>query len=213
MGTPSSVGQLLFGDTRRAILALLYGHAEEQFYLRDLVRRTETALGAAQRELKSLTDVGLISRVRRGNQVYYQANSANPIFPELKIILPKTAGLRDVVQQALQPVIDRVRVAFIYGSVAQGTETATSDIDVMIIGDVGFSEVTSHLSAVESKLGREVNPTVYPPSEYAAKLKKRNHFLRSVLKQKKVFVVGDEHEVRRRGDPKSAAHRETRSER
>jgi len=204
MGTPSSVGQLLFGDTRRAILALLYGHAEEQFYLRDLVRRTETALGAAQRELKSLTDVGLISRVRRGNQVYYQANSANPIFPELKIILTKTAGLRDVVQQALQPVIDRVRVAFIYGSVAQGTETATSDIDVMIIGDVGFSEVTSHLSAVESKLGREVNPTVYPPSEYAAKLKKRNHFLRSVLKQKKVFVVGDEHEVRRLGQERLA---------
>ena len=101
MGTPSSVGQLLFGDTRRAILALLYGHAEEQFYLRDLVRRTETALGAAQRELKSLTDVGLISRVRRGNQVYYQANSANPIFPELKNILTKTAGLRDVVLQAL----------------------------------------------------------------------------------------------------------------
>ena len=204
MGTPSSVGQLLFGDTRRAILVLLYGHAEEQFYLRDLVRRTETALGAAQRELKSLTDVGLISRVRRGNQVYYQANSANPIFPELKIILTKTAGLRDVVQQALQPVIDRVRVAFIYGSVAQGTETATSDIDVMIIGDVGFSEVTSHLSAVESKLGREVNPTVYPPSEYAAKLKKRNHFLRSVLKQKKVFVVGDEHEVRRLGQERLA---------
>ncbi|PYU22765.1 MAG: ArsR family transcriptional regulator [Acidobacteria bacterium] len=204
MGTPSSVGQLLFGDTRRAILALLYGHAEEQFYLRDLVRRTETALGAAQRELKSLTDVGLISRVRRGNQVYYQANSANPIFPELKIILTKTAGLRDVVQQALQPVIDRVRVAFIYGSVAQATETATSDIDVMIIGDVGFSEVTSHLSAVESKLGREVNPTVYPPSEYAAKLKKRNHFLRSVLKQKKVFVVGDEHEVRRLGQERLA---------
>ena len=101
-------------------------------------------------------------------------------------------------------MIDRVRVAFIYGSVAQGTETATSDIDVMIIGDVGFSEVTSHLSAVESKLGREVNPTVYPPSEYAAKLKKRNHFLRSVLKQKKVFVVGDEHEVRRLGQERLA---------
>jgi uncharacterized protein len=227
MSTGSPLGQILFGDTRRAILALLYGHTEEQFYLRELVRRTETALGATQRELKKLTDAELVTRVRRGNQVYYQANSANPIFAELKSILTKTAGIRDVVQQALDPVKDRVRVAFVYGSVARGTEIASSDIDIMVIGDVGFGEVASCLSAVESKLGREVNPTVYPPSEYVAKLKKRNHFLRSVLEERKVFVVGDEHELRRlgkerlarnppeqpRGNSKSAAHRETRSER
>jgi predicted nucleotidyltransferase len=199
MSTPSSLGQTLFGGTRRAILALLYGQSEQQFYLREVVRRTETALGAAQRELKQLTDAGLISRARRGNQVYYQANSANPIFAELKSILTKTAGIRDVLRQALEPVKDRVRVAFIYGSVAHGTERASSDIDVMVIGDIGFGEVTSHLSAVESKLGREINPTVYPPLEYVAKVKKRNHFLRSVLEQKKVFVVGDEHELRRLG--------------
>jgi len=197
MGTISSLGQLLFGDTRQAILALLYGHAEEQFYLRELVRRTETGLGAAQRELKQLTAAGLVLRVRRGNQVYYRANSANPIFSELKGILTKTAGIRDVVQQALRPVTDRVRVAFIYGSVAKGVEIASSDIDVMIIGDIGFGEVVSCLSTVESKLGREINPTVYPPSEYAAKLKTKNHFLTSVLSQKKIFVVGDEHELRR----------------
>src|SRR5208337_5330774 len=125
MGTVSSLGQLLFGDTRRAILALLYGHADEEFYLRDLVRRTETGLGAAQRELKQLADAGLVLRVRRGNQVYYQANSANPIFSELKGILTKTAGIRDVVQQALQPVADRVQVAFIFGSVAKGVEKAS----------------------------------------------------------------------------------------
>jgi uncharacterized protein len=199
MGTTSSLGQLLFGDTRRAILALLYGHAEEQFYLRDLVRRTETALGAAQRELMQLTGAGLVLRVRRGNQVYYQANSANPIFSELKGILTKTAGIRDVVQQALQPVTDRVRAAFIYGSVAKGVEIASSDIDVMVIGDVGFSEVVSCLSTVEAKLGREINPTVYPPLEYAAKLKEKNHFLTSLVRQKKIFIVGDEHELRRLG--------------
>jgi DNA-binding transcriptional ArsR family regulator len=199
MSTPSSLGQTLFGGTRRAILALLYGHSEQQFYLREVVRRTETALGAAQRELKKLTDAGLISRAKRGNQVYYQANSANPIFVELKSILTKTAGIRDVLRQALEPVKDRVRVAFIYGSVAHGTERASSDIDLMVIGDIGFGEVTSHLGVVESKLGREINPTVYPPLEYVAKLKKRNHFLRNVLEQKKVFVVGDEHELRRLG--------------
>ena|SRR5215469_4814158 len=199
MSTGSSLGQILFGDTRRAILALLYGNAGEQFYLREVVRRTETALGAAQRELKKLTDAGLVSREKRGNQVYYRANSANPIFTELKGILTKTAGIRDVLYQALEPVKNRIRVAFIYGSVARGTETPSSDIDLMLIGDVGFSEVTSYLNAVESKVGREINPTVYPPSEYVGKLKRRNHFLRSVLGQKKVFVVGDEHELRRLG--------------
>jgi len=199
MSTGSSLGQILFGDTRRAILALLYGNAGEQFYLREVVRRTETALGAAQRELKKLTDAGLVSREKRGNQVYYRANSANPIFTELKGILTKTAGIRDVVYQALEPLKNRIRVAFIYGSVARGTDTPSSDIDLMLIGDVGFSEVTSYLNAVESKVGREINPTVYPPSEYVGKLKRRNHFLRSVLGQKKVFVVGDEHELRRLG--------------
>jgi len=199
MGTVSSLGQLLFGDTRRAILALLYGHADEQFYLRDLVRRTETGLGAAQRELKQLADAGLVLRVRRGNQVYYQANSANPIFSELKGILTKTAGIRDVVQQALQPVADRVQVAFIFGSVAKGVEKASSDIDILVIGDVGFGEVVASLNMVESKLGREINPTVYPASEYGAKLKEKNHFLTAVLRQKKIFVIGDENELRRLG--------------
>jgi predicted nucleotidyltransferase len=129
------------------------------------VRRTGTGLGAAQRELKQLTDAGLVLRVRRGNQVYYQANSANPIFSELKGILTKTAGIRDVIQQALQPIADRVRTAFIFGSVAKGVEMASSDIDVMVIGDVGFAEVVSCLSTVETILGREINPTVHPPAE------------------------------------------------
>jgi DNA-binding transcriptional ArsR family regulator len=181
------------------ILALLYGHSEEQFYVRDLVRRTETALGAAQRELKQLTEAGLVSRVKRGNQVYYQANLANPIFTELKGILTKTAGIGDVVRQALQPVTDKVRAAFIYGSVAKSAETASSDIDLMVIGDVGFVGVVSCLSTVETTLGREINPTVYPPSEYAMKLKAKNHFLTSVLREKKIFVIGDERELRRLG--------------
>jgi len=196
MSTTPALGQLLFGDTRRAILALLYGHSEEQFYLRDLVRRTETALGAAQRELKQLTEAGLVLRVKRGNQVYYRANLANPIFSELEGILTKTAGIGDVVRQALRPVADKVRAAFIYGSIAKSTETASSDIDLMVIGDVGFGEVVSRLSTVEAKVGREVNPTVYPPSEYVLKRKAKNHFLRSVLREKKIFVIGDEHELR-----------------
>jgi predicted nucleotidyltransferase len=117
----------------------------------------------------------------------------------LKCILTKTVGIGDVVRQALQPVTDRVRTAFIYGSVAEGAETASSDIDLMVIGDVGFGEVVACLSPVETTLGREINPTAYPPSEYAMKLKAKNHFLTSVLRGKKIFVIGDEHELRRLG--------------
>lgn len=199
MSTASPLGSLLFGETRRAILALLYGHSDEQFYLRELVRRTETALGAAQRELSLLTAGGLVQRVRRGHQVYYQANPSNPIFGELRSILTKTAGVRDVVQESLEPLLSRIKVAFVYGSVARGKETASSDIDLMVVGDVEFSEVVSCLSVVENKLGREINPTVYPPEEYKKKLREKNHFLTSTLREKKIFVIGDEDELRRLG--------------
>lgn len=199
MSTVSPLGSLLFGETRRAILALLYGHSDEQFYLRELVRRTETALGAAQRELSLLTSGGLVQRVRRGNQVYYQANASNPIFAELKSILTKTTGVRDVIQKALEPLLARIKVAFVYGSVAKGEETVSSDIDLMVIGDVEFREVVSCLTDIENKLGREINPTVYPPEEYKNKLREKNHFLTSTLREKKIFVIGDEDELRRLG--------------
>ena len=199
MSTVSPLSSLLFGETRRAILALLYGHSDEQFYLRELVRRTETALGAAQRELSLLTSGGLVQRVRRGNQVYYQANASNPIFAELKSILTKTTGVRDVIQKALEPLLARIKVAFVYGSVAKGEETVSSDIDLMVIGDVEFREVVSCLTDIENKLGREINPTVYPPEEYKNKLREKNHFLTSTLREKKIFVIGDEDELRRLG--------------
>ncbi len=199
MSTVSPLGTLLFGETRRAILVLLYGHSDEQFYLRELVRRTETSLGAAQRELSLLTAGELVQRVRRGNQVYYQANASNPIFAELKSILTKTAGVREVIQKALEPLLARIKVAFVYGSVAKGEETVSSDIDLMVIGDVEFREVVSCLTDIENKLGREINPTVYPPEEYKTKIRDKNHFLTSTLREKKIFVIGEEDELRRLG--------------
>jgi uncharacterized protein len=199
MSTVSPLGTLLFGQTRRAILVLLYGHSDEQFYLRELVRRTETSLGATQRELSLLTAGELVQRVRRGNQVYYQANASNPIFAELKSILTKTAGVREVIQKALEPLLARIKVAFVYGSVAKGEETVSSDIDLMVIGDVEFREVVSCLTDIENKLGREINPTVYPPEEYKTKIRDKNHFLTSTLREKKIFVIGEEDELRRLG--------------
>jgi len=178
---------------------LLYGRADQEFYLRDLVRKAGTSVGAAQRELKKLTDAGIVRRIRRGHQVYYQANDDSPIFGELKSILTKTVGVHDVVKESLLPLANRVRLAFIYGSVARHQEKASSDIDLLVVGDVGFNEVVSNLEEAERRLGREINPTVYPVEEFRGKRKTSNHFLSTVLRQEKVFVMGDENELCRLG--------------
>ena len=200
MGADAGVlSQVLFGQGRRSILALLYGHADEQFYLREIARRAGTGIGATQRELGQLTDAGLLHRVRRGNQVYYQANRKNPIFAELKSILAKTSGIRDILHEGLASLADRIKLAFVYGSIARGEEKASSDVDLMVVGDVSFADVASALGQMESKLGREVNPTVYGQREFREKLAAKNHFLSTVAKEKRLFVIGDESEFRRLG--------------
>ena len=198
MGTRTgTLSNILFSGSRRSILGLLYGHADEQFYLREISRRAGTGIGSTQRELRQLTDAGLIQSVRRGRQVYYRANRKNPIFAELKSILAKTSGIRDILHEALSSLKDRIKLAFVYGSTARGEEKASSDVDLMVVGEMSFSDVVSALAKIEAKLGREVNPTVYGPREFREKLAAKNHFLSAVAKEKKLFVIGDEREFRR----------------
>jgi uncharacterized protein len=200
MGTRTgTLSNILFSGSRRSILALLYGHADEEFYLREIARRAGTGIGATQRELRQLSEAGLIQDVRRGRQVYYQANRKNPIFVELKSILAKTSGIRDILHEALTSLKDRIKLAFVYGSIARGEEKASSDVDLMVVGETSFSDVVSALAQMETKLGREVNPTVYGPRELREKLAANNHFLSAVAKEKKLFVIGDEREFRRLG--------------
>jgi uncharacterized protein len=205
MGTRTgTLSNILFSESRRSILALLYGHADEEFYLREMARRAGTGIGATQRELRQLSEAGLIQDVRRGRQVYYQANRKNPIFVELKSILAKTSGIRDILHEALTSLKDRIKLAFVYGSVARGAEKASSDVDLMVVGEISFSDVVSALAKIETKLGREVNPTVYGPREFREKLAAKNHFLSAVAKEKKLFVIGDEREFRRLGQERLA---------
>ncbi|HMI53377.1 MAG TPA: nucleotidyltransferase domain-containing protein [Candidatus Saccharimonadales bacterium] len=200
MGTETrTLSKIIFGQSRRSILALLYGHADSQFYLREVARRAGTGIGATQRELGHLTDAGLIHRVRHGHQVFYQANRQNPIFAELKSILAKTSGMRDILNEGLVPLSERIKLAFVYGSIARGDETGSSDVDLMVIGEVSFADVVSALSDSELKLGREINPTVYGPREFREKLAAENHFLSTIAKEKKLFVIGDEREFHRLG--------------
>jgi len=196
-GNSSNLSASLFGKTRRAVLSLLYSQADEAFYLRQIARAAGGGLGAVQRELRQLSDAGIIQRTAKGRQVYYQANPKCPIFPELKSLMVKTAGVGDILRSALAPLVDRIAVAFIYGSIAHGEEYRDSDVDVLIIGNATFAEVVDALSPAQETLGREINPTVYPPTEFESKVAEGHHFLKSVLSEGKIYLIGDEDQLAR----------------
>ena len=161
-----SLFRTLFGKTRRAVLSLLYSEVDDAFYVRQIVRAASVGLGAVQRELKQLSDAGMIQRIVRGHQVYYQANPRCPVFAELRSIVAKTIGIGAVLKAALAPLADRIDLAVIYGSIARSEEHRESDVDVLVVGKVTFAEVVSSISEAQKTIGREINPTVYPPSEF-----------------------------------------------
>lgn len=188
-------GTVLFGRTRRRVLGWLLGHPDEAFYLRQIVRYAGAGQGAVQRELDLLTRAGLIRRTVQGRQVYFQANRESPIFRELQALFLKTAGVADVLREALAPVADRVLAAFVFGSAARGELRADSDIDLLVVGDVPFEGVANALTEAQARLGRDVNPTVYPPEEFRAKIRAEHHFLTTVLGEPRVFVIGGPDEL------------------
>jgi len=197
MGTASILSRTLFGRTRGAVLAVLYGHVGDSFHLRQLSRLTKITLGAVQRELRQLVDAGLVTRRASGNQVLYSANEANPVFTEMKSLVTKTVGIHDVLLAALHPLKERISLAFIYGSTARLKENTRSDVDLMIVGKVHFPDVIEHLADAQKTLNREINPTVYSTREFGKKF--RGNFLKTVLSENKLFLIGDESVVRELG--------------
>lgn len=187
----------LFGRTRQALLAILYSRADEEHLQESLIQLAGLGRGTVQRELEFLTRAGVARRTVRGRQVYFQANSQSPIYRELRGLVVKTSGVADVLRGALAPPSGRISVAFIYGSVARGAERRGSDVDVMVIGEASFSEVSEALGQAQKTIGREVNPSVYSPADFRVKLKAKHHFLRTVLSAEKIFLIGDEHELAR----------------
>jgi len=166
MSTQSGLADLLFGRTRSAVLALLYGRADQSFYTRQIARQVDASIGTVQRELENLSKVGLIVRNSVGNQVFYQANRDAPIFPEMRALVNKTIGAFSVLRSALQVLSKRIVVAFVYGSVAREEDTAQSDIDLMVVGNATLDEVLLRIAAVEKGIGRPINPTVYSVAEF-----------------------------------------------
>jgi len=193
--TNTGLGDLLFGRTRGAILALLFGRSDQSFYTRQIARELKASIGTVQRELENLSRVGLIVRNSVGSQVFYQANRDAPVFQEMQALVSKTIGVFSILRSALKSLSKRIVAAFVYGSLAREEETAQSDIDLMVIGDATLDEVLSRLSASEKTIGRPINPTVYSVAEFKSKLATGNHFLHSVLKTRKIFLLGDEDEL------------------
>lgn len=193
---PSTLSDALFSKAQRRVLGLLFGHAERSFYANEIVRAARAGVGAVQRELESLAAAGLVTVSRVGNQKHYQANRAAPIFEELRAIVLKTFGVADVLRQGLLPISSKATVAFVYGSVAKGTDTAKSDIDVMVIGeDLAYPEVYSALMPVEAQLARKINPSIYSYEDVRLKLKKGNAFLTRIMAQPKIFLIGSERDL------------------
>ncbi len=187
----------LFGKTRRMVLALLYGQVDSSFYTKQVMDAVMIGRGTVQRELKNLTDTGIITREVQGRQVYYRANAQCPIFNELMSIVRKTFGVADVFRQSLVTVADKIRVAFIFGSIARSADDRKSDIDVMVVGAISFGDTVNLLSTAEEQLGREINAVVYPIAEFKQKVRDDHHFVKTVLEGEKIFLIGDESELAR----------------
>lgn len=194
---PIALSDVLFGQIRGVVLALLYGQADKSFYLRQIARLVNASAGAVQRELEKLAEVDLIVRTSIGNRVFYQVNHRNPVFSEMRSLVGKTVGIFNILSSSLEPLAERVTVAFVYGSIARQEEKAESDIDLMIIGDVELDDVLARLSEAETTLARTVNPTVYSRREFKRRVEDGNHFLNAVISGNKVFLIGNEDELRK----------------
>ncbi|MCW8400478.1 nucleotidyltransferase domain-containing protein [Legionella sp. PATHC038] len=186
---------ILFSEYRRRVLALLLLHPDERYHVREIARLTNTTAGTLHRELSKLAKSKVLLREQSGNQVYYQANRNFPIYTELASILKKTSGLVDVLFDFLAPLTEKIEVAFVFGSVAKGTENLGSDIDVLIIGEIDFTEVVAALYAAQASLGREINPKIYSREQWKASLQKQDLFIQEVLNNPKLFIMGAEHDL------------------
>jgi predicted nucleotidyltransferase len=177
------------------VLALLLLHPEQSTHVREIARAIGKAPGTLLRELNALAAAGVLVRKPVGNQVHFQANPACPIYEDLRSILKKTVGVADVLREALAPLAQKIRAAFVYGSVARGEERPGSDLDLMVVGEARFADVVAALAPAQETLRREVNPNVFPALELRKKLAAGDPFLGRVLAERKIFIVGGEDDL------------------
>lgn len=187
------VADALFAKVQQRVLGVLFGNPRRSFYANEVIALAHSGTGAVQRELARLEASGLVTVTRVGKQKHYQANAAAPVFEELRTLVLKTFGLAEVLRSALAPFSPRIRAAFVYGSIAKGQDTATSDIDLMVVSDdLTYADLFAALEDASARLGRKVAPTIYSPKELSRRVKQDNAFVTRVLAQPKLWLIGDE---------------------
>lgn len=175
------------------MLAVLFGTPDRSYYANELIALAQSGKGAVQRELTALSDAGLITARKQGNQKHFQANTASPVFAELRGLVLKTMGLRDVLRTALSALAPQIDMAFVFGSLARQQDTAESDVDLLIVSDgLGYGEVFGALESAGNALGRQVNPTLYTRGEFQRRLSQDNAFVTRVMQQPKIWLMGQE---------------------
>ncbi len=185
--------QLICSRARAEILRVLFGLRPGEIHLREIQRRTGFAVGTVRQDVEKLVKVGLLTRRKDGNRVYYAANERHPLAGDIRQLVLKTAGLADVLAEALTD--ERIRCALVFGSVAAGTADAESDIDLLVVGDIGLRKLSELLAGVGDRLGRQLNPHVLTPAEFVARAGAKEHFVSSVMRSQTIFVKGSRHEL------------------
>jgi predicted nucleotidyltransferase len=188
-----SLSSALFSNVRQRVLALIFGHPQRSFYTSEILKKVNSGTGAVERELSRLQRSGLVSVQRIGNQKHYRANRESPVFRELQGLVLKTAGLAEPLADSLKQHAGSIRAAFVYGSVAKGTDTARSDLDLMVIGeDLNYPELYAGLQRAEAKLHRPVNPLFLSVGDWKRKRAQKDSFVHKISMQPKIFIFGSE---------------------
>jgi predicted nucleotidyltransferase len=185
---------VLFPAVRQEVLATALMQPQRWWYLSDLAMHLGRSPSSLQRELSQLADAGILETRREANRTYYRANAACPLLPELTGLIAKTVGVADIVRHSLRSVAKHIDWAFIYGSLARGEEVADSDVDIFVIGEAKLADLARPLKNAEKQLGRPVNPSVFPRTEFLAKLRSGQHFVRAVVAGDKLFLMGEPRE-------------------
>lgn len=191
------LGNVLFTKTQQKVLALLFGKPDETFYLNEIVRLAGIGKGTIKRELEKMLSAELLTVTHIGNQNHYQANKRCPIYSDLLNIVRKTFGVAGVLHDALQPLEKDIDLAFVYGSVSKGMDTASSDIDLMVVtNSLAYADVIAELIKAEALLGRSINPTLYDKKQLKSKLESENAFITRVMEQPKIWIKGTDDAIR-----------------
>ena len=193
----NTLSEILSSRTRAEIFKLLFGVAENELHIREIQRRSGLNDSSIRQELRKLERLDLVQWRKDSNRVYYQAKKDHPLYQDIHHLVLKTSGLVDVLRCVLQD--KRIQLAFVFGSIPKLEEKAASDVDLMVIGDIGLHSLATLLSGVSEKIGREINPHLFDGGEFRKRVEKGEHFISSVLKSPKIFIIGSEHDLEAMG--------------